>query len=239
MIGPERGRYRDKVSKLVTDAQGAERAGFASIWVPQIPDEFDALTAVALMGDATTSIELGTAVMPIQTRHPVAMAQQALADQAVCEGRFVLGLGPSHHWIVEDMLDGLSNWMDEKGYRTLPEFTGKAVPSFVDWEHLNLQYVVKARIDQDLCIQCGRCPIACEDTSHQAITKEKNGRRYYEVNDKECVGCNLCVAVCPVENCITLYQLPDGSIDPRTGRKVGGYGDWTTHPNNPGSGVTA
>jgi F420-dependent oxidoreductase-like protein len=104
MIGPERGRYRDKVSKLVTDAQGTERAGFASIWVPQIPDEFDALTAVALMGDATSTVEIGTAVMPIQTRHPVAMAQQALADQAVCEGRFVLGLGPSHHWIVEDML---------------------------------------------------------------------------------------------------------------------------------------
>ena len=45
--------------------------------------------------------------MPIQTRHPVAMAQQALANQAVCAGRFTLGLGPSHHWIVEDML-GLS-----------------------------------------------------------------------------------------------------------------------------------
>jgi F420-dependent oxidoreductase-like protein len=56
------------------------------------------------MGTATTRIELGTAVMPIQTRHPVAMAQQALANQAVCEGRFTLGLGPSHHWIVEDML---------------------------------------------------------------------------------------------------------------------------------------
>ena len=42
--------------------------------------------------------------MPIQTRHPVAMAQQALATQAVCEGRFTLGLGPSHHWIVDDML---------------------------------------------------------------------------------------------------------------------------------------
>ena len=56
------------------------------------------------MGAATTAIELGTAVMPIQTRHPVAMAQQALANQAVCEGRFTLGLGPSHHWIVEDML---------------------------------------------------------------------------------------------------------------------------------------
>jgi F420-dependent oxidoreductase-like protein len=104
MIGPERGRYREKVPKLVADAGAAEAAGFASIWVPQIPDDFDGLTAVALMGAATSRIELGTAVMPIQTRHPVAMAQQALANQAVCEGRFTLGVGPSHHWIVEDML---------------------------------------------------------------------------------------------------------------------------------------
>jgi len=72
--------------------------------VPQIPDEFDALTAITLMGRATSRVELGTAVMPIQTRHPVAMAQQGLAVQAVCEGRLTLGLGPSHHWIVEDML---------------------------------------------------------------------------------------------------------------------------------------
>ena len=107
MIGPERGRYRDKVDTLLGDARAAEHAGFASIWVPQLPDDFDALTAVALMGQATSRVELGTAVMPIQTRHPVAMAQQALANQAVCEGRFSLGLGPSHHWIVEDML-GLS-----------------------------------------------------------------------------------------------------------------------------------
>jgi F420-dependent oxidoreductase-like protein len=104
MIGPERGRYRDKVARLVADAVAAEDAGFQSIWVPQIPDELDALTAVALMGSATTRVELGTAVMPIQTRHPVAMAQQALANQAVCEGRFTLGIGPSHHWIVDDML---------------------------------------------------------------------------------------------------------------------------------------
>lgn len=104
MVGPERGRYREKVGKLIADAEGAEAAGFTSVWVPQIPDEFDALTAVALMGRATSRVELGTAVMPIQTRHPVAMAQQALAVQAVCEGRLTLGLGPSHHWIVEDML---------------------------------------------------------------------------------------------------------------------------------------
>jgi F420-dependent oxidoreductase-like protein len=102
MIGPERGRYREKVAKLVADAVAAEAAGFTSIWVPQLPN--DALTAVALMAGAPTRIELGTAVMPIQSRHPVAMAQQALSTQAVCEGRFTLGLGPSHHWIVDDML---------------------------------------------------------------------------------------------------------------------------------------
>ena len=104
MIGPEKGRYRDKVARLVADAEAAEKAGFTSIWVPQLPGDFDALTAIALMGRATTRVEIGTAVMPIQTRHPVAMAQQALSNQAVCEGRFTLGVGCSHHWIVEDML---------------------------------------------------------------------------------------------------------------------------------------
>jgi F420-dependent oxidoreductase-like protein len=107
MIGPDKGRYGEKVARMIAAVQAAEREGFASVWVPQIPADFDALTAIALMGAATQRVELGTAVMPIQTRHPVAMAQQALSNQAVCEGRFTLGLGPSHHWIVEDML-GLS-----------------------------------------------------------------------------------------------------------------------------------
>src|SRR5258708_23065818 len=97
MIGPERGRYREKVDKLVAGAEAAEAAGFTSIWVPQIPDEFDALTAAALMGRATSRVEIGTAVMPIQTRHPIGMAQQALAGQAVCDGRFTPGGGPAHH----------------------------------------------------------------------------------------------------------------------------------------------
>jgi F420-dependent oxidoreductase-like protein len=104
MLGPEKGHDRDKVATLLADAESAERAGFSSIWVPQVPNDFDGLTAVALMGRVTSRIELGTAVMPIQSRHPVAMAQQALSNQAVCEGRFTLGLGPSHHWIVGDML---------------------------------------------------------------------------------------------------------------------------------------
>ena len=107
MVGPERGRYASKVERMRADARWAEEAGLSSIWVPQIPDEFDAMTAATLLGEVTSRVEIGTAVVPIQTRHPIATAQQALSTQAVCEGRFSLGLGVSHHWIVEDML-GLS-----------------------------------------------------------------------------------------------------------------------------------
>lgn len=104
MVGPERGRYATKVDRLLADARWVEEAGLSSVWIPQIPDEFDAMTAAALVGAATGRIEIGTAVVPIQTRHPIATAQQALSVQAVCEGRFALGLGVSHHWIVEEML---------------------------------------------------------------------------------------------------------------------------------------
>lgn len=104
MIGPELGRYRRKVPALVADAEAAERAGFASLWVPQIPGDFDAFTMITLLGRATSRVELGTAVIPIQTRHPIAMAQEVLSNQAVCEGRFAIGLGVSHHWVVEGQL---------------------------------------------------------------------------------------------------------------------------------------
>jgi F420-dependent oxidoreductase-like protein len=104
MIGPERGRYRTKIERLRSDARWAEEAGLATVWIPQIPDEFDALTAVALVGVETSRIEIGTAVVPIQPRHPIALAQAALSAQAACSGRLSLGLGVSHHWIIEDML---------------------------------------------------------------------------------------------------------------------------------------
>jgi dihydropyrimidine dehydrogenase (NAD+) subunit PreA len=136
--------------------------------------------------------------------------------------------------IVEEMTSGLSNWMDEKGHKTLDDVSGRAVSNITDWQFLNLNYITKARIDQDMCIKCGRCFIACEDTSHQAISDTIDGKRGFEVQDDECVACNLCVDVCPIENCITMEQLEPGSTDPRTGKKVDAeYANWTTHPNNP------
>lgn len=134
--------------------------------------------------------------------------------------------------VVKEMASGLSDWMDEKGYRTIEDFRGRAAPNVTDWQYLNLNYVTKARINQDLCISCGRCHIACEDTSHQAITNMVNGRRRFEVIDEECVGCNLCVNVCPVESCITME--PIRGMDPRTGKPIpDSYSNWTVHPNNP------
>ncbi len=137
--------------------------------------------------------------------------------------------------IVQEMIAGLENWMDEKGHADLDSFVGRASANATDWQFLNLNYVTKARIDQQLCIKCGRCHIACEDTSHQAITAKVDGKRHFEVIDEECVGCNLCVNVCPVEGCIDMVPLAAGTVDKRTGQMVPAeYANWTTHPNNPG-----
>ncbi len=136
--------------------------------------------------------------------------------------------------IVQEMTDGLSEWMDQKGYKSLSDFQGMAVPNVTDWQYLNLNYVTKAHINQEACIQCGRCYAACEDTSHQAIMSMKDGKRHFEVMDDECVGCNLCVNVCPVQDCITMEPMAAGTVDPRTKKKVTEvYANWTTHPNNP------
>lgn len=104
MIGPEKGDAARKLDRMLADIEWAESAGLDTAWIPQIPTDFDALITIALMGLKTTRIELGTAVVPLQAQHPIALARQALSAQAAAGGRLVLGVGPSHHWIVRDML---------------------------------------------------------------------------------------------------------------------------------------
>ena len=134
--------------------------------------------------------------------------------------------------IVQEMISGLSQYMDEHQMTSTSELVGRAVPKLSDWQHLNLNYIAKAKINEDLCIKCGRCYAACEDTSHQAIAMTDD--RVFSVKDEECVACNLCVNVCPVEACITMEAMQPGSTDPRTGKVVEKeYANWTTHPNNP------
>ena len=138
--------------------------------------------------------------------------------------------------IVEDMTAGLSDWMDGRGLTEVRQITRSAIPKMTDWQHLDLDHVVKAKIDEARCIECGRCHIACEDTSHQAIRVEalEGVKRRFFVDEAECVGCNLCASVCPVAGCISMDPLPAGAIDARTGLVVGTDNrTWREHPNNP------
>ena len=141
--------------------------------------------------------------------------------------------------IVEDMLDGLSNWMDEKGFRTLDDVRGLSLPRVTEWKHLDLNYKIVARIHPDLCIGCDLCYIACWDGAHQCIhidgitnpeqllsqsqahithtpaavavdTTRTPAKRIPRVDESACVGCNLCWLVCPVEGCITMDRIETG-----------------------------
>ncbi len=114
--------------------------------------------------------------------------------------------------IVEDMTEGLSNYLDSKDMSSVNELRGLSVNKVTDWQSLDINYVVKAAIDQDKCIHCGLCYIACQDGAHQAIGTKRTADDKTDVwiIDDLCVGCNLCSLVCPVQDCITMEQREFG-----------------------------
>lgn len=124
----------------------------------------------------------------------------------VCTAVMHYGFG-----IIREMVSGLERYMDEKGFKTLDDFRGKALPNVKHWEDLNLKYKVVANINQDKCIGCQLCYTACEDGAHQAIgLPEDLTNRKPVIIEENCVGCNLCSLVCPVEECISMQRRDDG-----------------------------
>jgi len=128
-----------------------------------------------------------------------------------------------HHGfrIVEDMIEGLNDYLDGKGMKSVTELIGKAVPTLQKWETLDLHYKRIASINYDKCIGCNLCYIACEDGAHQAIALispdghglgpgRVPGKPIPQIKEKECVGCNLCSIVCPVDECITMVSVDTG-----------------------------
>jgi dihydropyrimidine dehydrogenase (NAD+) subunit PreA len=152
--------------------------------------------------------------------------------------------------------------MREKGFAAIEDFRGRSVDKVTEWKHLNLNYKIVARIDEQKCIGCDLCHIACWDGAHQCIhldrvtgpvdghvelhpiptAKEAVSRaslaetpvtrkeraamaatgpyatplaRIPRVDETECVGCNLCSLVCPVEGCITMVEVATG-LKPET-----------------------
>ncbi|WP_103072094.1 NAD-dependent dihydropyrimidine dehydrogenase subunit PreA [Aquimarina sediminis] len=123
----------------------------------------------------------------------------------VCTAVMHYGFG-----IVREMEAGLTRFMDDRGYKTIYDFAGKALPNVTEWKNLNLKYDVKATIDEDKCVGCDLCYIACDDGAHQAIALPEDGSRIPSIIEKNCVGCNLCSLVCPVEDCITMVRKDEG-----------------------------
>jgi dihydropyrimidine dehydrogenase (NAD+) subunit PreA len=113
--------------------------------------------------------------------------------------------------IVEDMIDGLNNYLDEKGFASVNDIVGKSVGRMTNWSDLDLNYDVVAEVHPDKCIRCNLCYVACEDGAHQSFDWQHiDGVRYPHVIEKECVGCNLCYLICPSPGAITMKRIDAG-----------------------------
>jgi len=141
--------------------------------------------------------------------------------------------------IVEDMIEGLSDFLDERGMKSVNELRGRAVPQYKEWGELDLSFRVVADVDPGKCIGCQLCYVACMDGAHQCIHLPGRseaearaaghthipkvipdravvakggapGARVPFVDEDECIGCNLCQLVCPVAGCITMKEIPSG-----------------------------
>jgi dihydropyrimidine dehydrogenase (NAD+) subunit PreA len=241
------------VTSILGPARAAKRGGADAVSLINtvnsiISVDLDAMAPTPTVGGkGTHGGYCGPAVRPI-AMHMVA----EIARDPQCAGLPISGIGGIETWrdgaefmalgagtvqvctaamhygfkIIDDMVDGLSNWLDERQMQ-YGALIGRAIPNVTDWQHLNINFKTIAKIDQDKCIHCGLCHIACEDTSHQAIAAQRlDGKRHYEVIDAECVGCNLCQHVCPVTGCITMVEVDTGlpamdwNHDPRNPRRV-------------------
>jgi dihydropyrimidine dehydrogenase (NAD+) subunit PreA len=134
--------------------------------------------------------------------------------------------------IIEDLCDGLSNWMDEKGFKGIADVSGHSLHRVSEFKNFDLSYRAVARIDAEKCIKCNLCYVACNDTAHQCIDLVSprgglvdphaydvlsNGkhdatetRPQPQVREDDCVGCRLCYNVCPVDDCIAMVEVPSG-----------------------------
>jgi dihydropyrimidine dehydrogenase (NAD+) subunit PreA len=150
--------------------------------------------------------------VPISAIGGVSSWQDAVEYMLMGAGGVQVCTAAMHHGfsIIEDMVDGLNNYLDDKGLSSVSELIGKSVEKYTDWSNLDLNYSIVAQINNDICINCNKCHIACEDAAHQCIDilQDADGNDYLEVRKDECVGCNLCSIVCPVEGAIDMVELP-------------------------------
>ncbi len=188
--------------------------------------DFENMTAMPVVnGKSSISGYSGAAIKPIALRFCAQLLQGI-------EGLELSGIGGIETWrdaaeylvlgcrnlqvttsvmqygyrIVEDMQNGLMHFMAERGYNKLDDFVGKAIDNIIPAENLNRDFMLLPKFDDKKCIGCGRCYVSCYDGGHQALKWNEEDRRPELIKDK-CVGCHLCLNVCPITNCITTGEI--------------------------------
>jgi dihydropyrimidine dehydrogenase (NAD+) subunit PreA len=222
--------------------------------------DLDRLVPLPRVGNASTNGGYcGPAVKPIALHMVAALAREAAIGVPISgiggisnwrDAAEFIALGSTsvqvctavmHHGyrIVRDMIEGLSEYLDARGMKSVNELRGKAVEGYKEWGELDLGYKLVARIDSKKCIGCQVCVTACHDGAHQCIFTgdaprdrpphahtegqatppspfvigELAGDRVPWIDEPECVGCNLCQLVCPVDGCITMVEVPGGKSE--------------------------
>lgn len=108
----------------------------------------------------------------------------------VCSAVMEQGYG-----VVASMKTGLLRYMEEKGFSTISDFCGLALPNIGKQNELSRELHGKARVLEETCVGCGKCVISCRDNGYGAIAlSEKKAR----VNPEKCSGCGLCTQICPL-----------------------------------------
>ncbi len=124
----------------------------------------------------------------------------------ICTSVMFNGLG-----VGTEIVKGLTEFMEGKGYRSIEDFKGIAVSRVMPF---GKQLMISSRpsvsqIDKNQCVGCGRCVTACGDNAGQCIELvDYKGNKRAEVAEKDCTGCGLCACVCPVPQCITFKTIP-------------------------------
>jgi dihydropyrimidine dehydrogenase (NAD+) subunit PreA len=115
--------------------------------------------------------------------------------------------------IVEELIEGMTLFLEDRGMSSPAELIGRGLSNIVSHDALSREHKTVAAVDEDLCIGCGACVIACRDGGHQAVefrgADAGEDARIPEVDDEKCIGCGFCGAVCPVDGCITMAPRED------------------------------
>jgi dihydropyrimidine dehydrogenase (NAD+) subunit PreA len=221
------------ISDIRDPAMAAARAGVNAVSLVNtfqslIGVDLETLVPLPAVGDASShGGYCGPAIKPIALRMVAQLGREAgfglpvsgiggIASWRDAAEFLALGAGTVQvctavmHYgyrIVDDMIEGLSDYLDAKGFVRVSDFVGAALPAFREWGDLDLNHHVVAEIDPTRCIGCELCHVACHDGAHQCIHLPPAGSptpRVPFVDEPECVGCNLCALVCPVDDCITM-----------------------------------